>query len=312
MGDRARGSLIRRGLHRARWEAMIARQRTVRAARRASAPARVGPPNFLIIGGRKCGTTSLYAALLRHPGIIGAPLKEPHYLDFNWSRGLGWYRSQFPLAARRDWVRRRTGLEPMIGEKTTYYICYPHAPKRALETNPDMKIIALLRDPVRRAYSHYLDELAYETEHGTFEEALEREQERLEGEVERMVADPSYLSRPHYRWSYLAQGRYLEQLERWWEAFPENQILVVRSEDLFERPAETVDSAVQFLGLPPHRLAEYPRLNAHDRPPPIRAETLESLAAHFQEPNERLYARLGRDLQWSRPRGGSGAGTEGP
>jgi hypothetical protein len=196
-------------------------------------------------------------------------------------------------------VRRRLEVEPAVGEATPY-LFFPSAPARASETDPTLKLIVLLRDPVDRAYSQYCDQVSFEKEPLPFEEALAREPERLSGEAERILAEPRYVSDAHYRYSYVTRGRYLEQLERWLERFPRDQLLVVGLEELLERPGQVVSSICSFLGVPSRPLPPFPSVNRKTYEP-MRPETRASLESYFQEHNERLYEFLGRDLGWSRP-----------
>ena len=91
---------------------------------------------------------------------------------------------------------------------------------------PDARLVALVRDPVDRALSHYQHEVALGREPLSFEDALAAEDERLRGEVERLLADPRYFSREWWSHTYKARGRYAEQLERWLEVFPHEQLLI--------------------------------------------------------------------------------------
>jgi hypothetical protein len=245
-------------------------------------------PDFLVIGAQKAGTTALYAYLRWHPGIAGPSWKEVSFFDRHWWRGEAWYRGQFPLRAG----------ERLVGEASPSYLFHPLAPERARSLVPGAKLVALLRDPVDRAYSQYQHEVALGREPLSFEDALAAEDERLVGEVERLIADPRAFSRAWWDYTYTARGRYAEQLERWLEAFPSEQLLVVRTEDLGERPAETYASILAFLGAEPHELPDYPRVFDRDYEP-MRAETRAALAATFAEPNRRLEALLGRELGWS-------------
>lgn len=244
-------------------------------------------PDFLVIGAQKAGTTALYAYLRWHPGITGPSWKEVSFFDRHWWRGEAWYRGQFPV--------RTAGR--LVGEASPSYLFHPLAPERVRALVPDVRLIALLRDPVARAYSHYQHEVALGREPLSFEDALAAEEERTRGEVERIVADPRAFSRAWWDHTYAARGRYAEQLERWLEVFPREQLLVIRSEDLGERPGETYASVLAFLGAAPHELEEYPRVFEREYEP-MRPETRATLAAAFAEPNRRLEELLGRDLGW--------------
>jgi hypothetical protein len=254
-------------------------------------------PDALIIGAQKAGTTALYAYLRWHPQILGPSWKEVSYFDRRYGRGEAWYRGHFPNELRLRRVRRR-GLEPIVAEASTGYIFHPLAPERAQTLVPRARLIALVRDPVERAYSHYQHEVALGRERLSFEEAIHRESERMEGELERMLADPGYFSYAWWNYTYLARGRYAEQLERWLAAFPPEQLLVVPTDDLRDSPRETYSRVLEFVGAGRHELDAYPRIFSRDYAG-MGPETRERLSAYFAEPNRRLYELIGRELAWT-------------
>jgi len=247
-------------------------------------------PGFLILGAQKAGTTALYAYLRWHPGITGPAWKEVSYFDRHYRRGTRWYRGQFPLRAG----------DRLVGEASPGYLFHPLAPERVRATVPDAKLIALLRDPVDRALSHYHHEVALGREALSFEEAVDAEPERTRGEQERLVREPGYFSHAWWDYTYLARGRYVEQLERWFAVFPREQLLVVPSEELARRPDETYAKILDFLDAPKHRLDSYPRVYEQEYEE-MRPETRRRLGEYFAEPNRRLYELLGRDLGWQAP-----------
>jgi Sulfotransferase domain len=247
-------------------------------------------PDFLILGAQKAGTTALYSYLRWHPGITGPAWKEVSYFDRHYRRGVSWYRGHFAMGAR----------DRIVGEASPGYLFHPLAPERVLATVPEAKLIALLRDPVGRALSHYHHEVALGREPLSFEQAIDAEPERTRGEEERMVLDPLYFSGAWWDYAYLARGRYAEQLERWFAVFPRAQLLVLPSEDLAAEPGQTYARILDFLGAPPHQLGSYPRVYKQDYSE-MNPETRRRLAEHFAEPNRRLYELLGRDLGWQAP-----------
>lgn len=259
---------------------------TIWASGRATARWR-GLPDFLVIGAQKAGTTALYAYLRWHPSILGPSWKEVSFFDRHWWRGDAWYRGQFPLRSRGK----------LVGEASPSYLFHPLAPERVLSVVPEARLIALLREPAERAYSHYQHEVALGREPLSFEEALDAEDERLRGEVERLCADPRAFSRAWWDHAYASRGLYAEQLERWLEFFPREQLLVLTTDELGERPAETYATVLEFLGAPPYQLPEYPRVFDRDYPP-MRDDTRAALHARFAEPNRRLERLLGRPLGW--------------
>jgi Sulfotransferase domain len=249
-------------------------------------------PDFLIVGAQKAGTTALYAYLRWHPGITGPSWKEVSFFDRHYRRGISWYRGQFPLRSRGK----------LVGEASPGYLFHPLGPERVAATVPGVRLIALLRDPVDRALSHYHHEVALGREPLSFEEALGAEEERTRGEEARMIREPGYFSHAWWDHTYVARGRYAEQLERWLAAFPREQLLVLASEELSRDPAGMYARVLDFLGVPAHDLHAYPRVYRQEYGE-MRQETRQRLAEIFARPNRRLYDLLGRDLGWSAPRG---------
>ncbi|HET8606194.1 MAG TPA: sulfotransferase domain-containing protein [Gaiellaceae bacterium] len=252
---------------------------------------RVRPlPDFLILGAQKAGTTALYAYLRWHPRIAGPSWKEVSFFDRHYARGPRWYRGQFPNRLRAH--------GSLVGEASPSYLCHPAAPERVADLLPDAKLIALLRDPVDRAYSHYQHEVALGREPLSFADALAAEETRLAGEAERMAADPAYFSHAWWDHTYFARGLYAEQLERWYARFPREQLLVVTTEEYAARPGETYARVLDFLGAGPHELREHPRVFSRDYRP-LDPATRARLAARYAEPNRRLAELLGRDPGWT-------------
>jgi hypothetical protein len=280
----------------------LARQIAKKASRFVTVPtAELRPlPDFLIIGTQRGGTTSLYRYLCAHPQVAPAVLnKGIHYFDTAYPKGERWYRTHFPSTPYRAWMRRRAGVSKTVtGEGSPYYIFHPLGAQRIAACIPEARFILLLRDPVDRAYSHYQHEVARGFETLPFEEALEREGERLAGEEEKIRADDAYISFEHQHHSYLARGRYLDQIQRWNTFLPGDQLLVIDSADMFEDPDGTYGQVLSFLGLAPRSLPRYGKLNAHtyqDMPQGARAFLHERLDG----PSRALEEYLGRPLHWS-------------
>ena len=231
--------------------------------------------------------------------MLPALRKEVHYFDYptRYRWGRWWYRAHFPRTKRRRESERRLGATVLTGEASPYYGFHPLAVPRIAAALPRVKLIALLRDPVRRAYSHYHHErrLGYETV--SFEEAIELEDERTAGEAERIREDPSYYSYAHQHWSYLARGRYLEQIEAWIRSIPGDRLHLVVQEELRAEPDETLDRVLDFLGLPACQLSKS-EVPASDYSP-LEPDLHRRLAEQFAASNERLFRYLGRDLDWS-------------
>jgi hypothetical protein len=207
-------------------------------------------PNAVILGAQKAGTTTLFDLLARHPFVLTSCIKEVHFFDLQQARGLDWYRAHFPLARQAENLGS-PGLHPVVLEASPYYLFHPAVPARLTRVLPHARLIVLLRDPVARAWSHYWHERTRGYEWRSPEAALARESLRLAGEEERLLADQKYQSHAHRHFSYVGRSRYAAQLERWFAHFPREQVLVLRSEDLFSCPATIVTKVLRFLGLAP-------------------------------------------------------------
>jgi hypothetical protein len=254
-------------------------------------------PDFLIIGAQRGGTSSLYNYLVRHPVVGRALTKEVRFFDLNFERGAAWYRSRFPSGAHRAAVERRRGAGMVVGEASPDYLFHPHVPGRVAQLLPGVKLIAVLRDPVERAHSHYWHQVARGFEPMSFEDAIAAEPERLHGELERMQADPTYLSFNRHHFSYQARGRYAEQLRWWFARFPRDRILILRSEDLYRRPGPTVGQVQEYLGLPRRDLGAFPKYGSYPSGEMAPA-TRDRLRAAFRSHNQDLAGLLERDPGW--------------
>ncbi|HEX7247336.1 MAG TPA: sulfotransferase domain-containing protein [Actinomycetota bacterium] len=256
-------------------------------------------PSFVIVGGQRCGTNSLYEYLVDHPAVGRAmPGQEVHFFDTSFDRGLDWYRAHFPTRLWMRAARARTGVEPQTGESSPYYMFHPLAPGRIAATLPEVRIIVLLRNPVDRAISHFHHERSRGHEPlERLSEAIAREPERLAGEAARIVAEPGYRSPAHQRFSYVARGQYADQLATILELFEPGRVLVVVSERLFGEPEAVLAEVQEFLGLPVRLGGEYERHNAGSYRD-IDATLRRSLAGRFSGSNERVAAMLGVDPPW--------------
>jgi hypothetical protein len=195
-------------------------------------------PDFLGIGVQKGGTTTLQRLLEQHPGACLPAAKELHYFSLHYAEGEAWYRSQF--AGARPHQR--------CGEITPYYLFHPEAPARIQMLLPQARLIVLLRDPVERALSQYFHSVRLGLEPLALEDALAVEEERLAGaEAALLAADGRH--RSHQEHSYVARSRYEQQLPRWQALFSAEQLLVLRSEDLFARPEPVWRQVLSFLEL---------------------------------------------------------------
>ncbi|BCO32016.1 hypothetical protein TspCOW1_21190 [Thiohalobacter sp. COW1] len=188
-------------------------------------------PNFFVVGAQKAGTTTLHNLLQAHPEIYLPEQKETKFFvdDARYALGIKHYEREY----FSEWKN-----EPAIGEVDPDYMYFPHALERM---NRDMdlsatKFIFLLRNPVERAFSHYLMTYRRGLEDLEFTRALQVESERIATD---------YLSNMHY--SYASRGYYSEQLERFGRVVDEARILVLTSEEMQSHPEVCMKRIYGFL-----------------------------------------------------------------
>jgi sulfotransferase family protein len=259
-------------------------------------------PDFLVIGTKRGGTTSLWNYLIRHPLVPRLfpawNTKTSHYFEENWPRGEQWYRSHFPTDRRRHALERRHGAPPRVGEAAPLYMFHPLAPARVHALMPAVRLIVLLRDPVERAYSHWKERRTEGREPLSFADALAAEPARTAGERERLIRDPALFSEPYDWHTYRARGRYLEHLEPWLERFDRSQILFLPSEDLYRDPAASYAGVLRFLALPAYDPGGYEVYNDR-KSAPMDPALRDELTEHFRPHNQALADRLGMTFDWA-------------
>jgi Sulfotransferase domain len=257
-------------------------------------------PDFAVIGVGKGGTTFLYHLLTQHPLIERAAAKELHFFDNYFDLGIEWYRGCFPTPRSDD---ERTTI---TGEATPGYLFHPRAPERMAEVVPWARLITLLRNPVDRAYSAYHKDVRHGSKNNrTFEEAIglvvaagARETRPL-GEGSE-TAGREDRPGPDEDSEYLSKGVYVDHLLRWSKFFSEEQMLVLKSEDFFGDPVETLKIVLDFLGLPewepePAQLQKKRNTRDYEK---MNPKTRRRLEKFFEPHNKRLYAYLGVDFGW--------------
>jgi hypothetical protein len=219
----------------------------------------VGLPDFLVVGAPKAGSTALHAALVQHPQLFLSAPKEPKFF-LTGERPPSRSSQQGPGDAHsaREWIWRRADYEALFdaappgtlrGESTPFYLWDSAAHRRIHSLVPHAKLIAVIRDPVERAYSNWThlwcDGL--ETER-TFLTACAREPYRA-------VAGYAPF------WRYLELGKYGSQLQHLFQVFPREQVHVVRYRAIVDEPAKTLDAIADFLGVAQGQMHTIPRSN---------------------------------------------------
>lgn len=260
-------------------------------SRRITAPLRCYP-DAVVIGAQRAGTTSLFDYMVQHPEVHGPTVKEIHYFDIFYDKGVAWYRAHFPL----QWHVRPPHVTV---EASPYYLFHPYAPARLAQHLPDAKLIVLLRNPVERALSHYFLEVKLQREPLSLREALAAEQERLSAERERMKQDPLYYSRVHQWFSYCTRGVYVNSL-RAYDAYKNaGRLLILQSETFFAHPHDTMRKVFAYLGVDENYTCPdvQPR-NVGTNRTRVAPEDYTYLTDYFAPYNEELYAYIGERFDW--------------
>jgi len=201
-------------------------------------------PNFLIIGAAKAGTTSLCHYLSQHPDVYISEKKEPRFFspefysqDTNGLRRKNFREKVFSL---EEYLRLFEGVqaEKAVGEASTEYLYYPRTPQRIKDSIPGAKLIAILRNPVERAFSAYCYQLRDGCETLSFEQAITQSTTRAD---------------EHWRpgWLYPQSSYYYQQLKRYYDLFPAEQIQIHLFSDLKQNPNAVCQKTFDFLGVDP-------------------------------------------------------------
>ena len=256
-------------------------------------------PNAIIIGVKKGGTRALLEILKIHPSIRASG-SEVHFFDRdeNYEQGLEWYRQQMP-----------TSLPGQITiEKSPSYFITPKVPERVYRMSKSVKLIAIVRDPTRRAISDYTQSLGRKPDNPPFEEMAIKDN----GEVDE-------------DWSKIAFGRYSEHLALWLKYFPVSQIHFVSGEELIKRPAKEIKLVERFLNIKPFITENNFYFNeskgfpcfvgkisnsgivsrAHcmgetkgRKHPAVHEEVLKRLREYFHPLNDKFYSMVQRNFHW--------------
>ena len=241
------------------------------------------PPDVVIIGVPKAGTTSLLRCLSHHPLIWCHPRKELHFFDQDFHFGEEWYRAQFPV------FRKEAGI--LRAESTPNYFSHPLAASRMAALMPKGKCVLLLRDPIERAISWIRHLQRLQGLSADVESLLRRELTAMADlEPHELFAQDQVFTRG------LLDSCYDQPLDRWLQNFPAEQVLLVSSEKLFCNPEQELAAVLAFLGLPEDVSALMPNwrpLNVNPRPAiSISADLRSALESFFRRHSEGSLSRF--------------------
>jgi hypothetical protein len=269
-------------------------------------------PAFIIIGAQKSGTSSLHVYLSHHPNIKPATEKEIHFFDKDdaFNKGLSWYHSHFPLPYELN-------RNEITFEATPSYLYRLSVANRIYNYDPKIKLIALLRNPVDRAYSQWnmYRTLLKERPHFLFRVSRNSNAEVRQW-VDKILADDSYPSfdeavleeldmvfagDPNPEPSYIRRGLYYEHLKRFLNLFERDQLLVLDSALLKNKPSKVLNKIIRFLGVSPYawnsdKLSVTYNKRTYQQ---NMSESTRTTLREFYEPyNKNLYELLGIDFDW--------------
>lgn len=258
-------------------------------------------PDCLIVGAQKAGTTSLYEHLIRHPDVWSPDCRELNFFNNYWTEGEKWYRARFPNKLIKFWSINLAKKPFVTLESTPEYFLEKNVPARVAELVPNCKLIFLLRNPIERAYSHWRMNLRRKFENLSFEEALKEEEGRIRVDLEKSEID-SFLCTNNSnlaQYSYKYRGLYLDRLEPWLQIFSQEQIKIIKSEDLWQ-DTKKYEEILTFLDLEINKqpIDTFQKFYGTNDRPEINQQTKIWLREYFREPNQRLYEFLDDNWNW--------------
>ncbi len=252
-------------------------------------------PGLIIIGAQKAGTTSLFYYLSQHPQLIPSIKKEIHYFDGgldpnsdDFLRGEAWYKAHFP---QKNEIR----ASDLTFEATPSYLFHPEVPKRIYDLLPNVKMIALLRNPTERAISQYFHDIRKNREFLPIIDALRAEEERLK----LIIENKDFKNPAFFRFSYKLRGHYYDQLIRYLEYFDSNNLLILNSEHFFNDTINALMKIFEFLDIKTN-LDEVDLQPKHVSKNKIKVdeEVYKYLNDYFLPHNKKLYDLVGENYNW--------------
>ena len=259
-------------------------------------------PNFIIIGAGRAGTTALYSYLIQHPSIVAAltdsdkSWADIHFFEYITSNDVQWYKSHFPILFSKP-NKHKNSL--ITGEYTSTYMYHPDVPKRIFNLLPKIKLIAILRNPVDKAYSTYYQQFRYGECITSFEETIDAEFRRInlnKDFPELNSNNPNFENFVAH--NIIRHAIYADYLETWLEIFNREQILILNSDDLKKSTKETLRHVFNFLNVSNYDIANTSQQVSARKYPPINESTRKKLIEFYKPHNQRLNKLLGTNFDW--------------
>ena len=255
-------------------------------------------PDFLIIGVPRAGTTSLYYYLTAHPNIYPALKKEIEYFCNKYDKSLSWYKQHFPSKLFYNYQSGYLNRRIITCEATPNYFYHPMANKRIYKLLPNVKLIILLRNPVDRLWSCYWQRVRIKGLKMTFEATVDDDLKQNHDLYEINGSSFNEKLQNMYPMPFISRGIYREKLKSYFDAFPREQLLILRSEDLRSDPGYVLNQVVEFLDLPKWNFIDFKKYNFHKDQPLMKRATRDKLLEFYRPFNQLLYNYLGRDFGW--------------
>ncbi|MGB7273128.1 MAG: tetratricopeptide repeat protein [Geitlerinemataceae cyanobacterium] len=242
-------------------------------------------PDFFIIGGMRCGSTSLNLYLSQHPQVIAPLKKEIHFFGEHYQNGMNWYLSHFPPIPEN---------QPLVTGEASPCLAEYGVWNRVAQWLPNIKLIAILRNPIDRAFSHYNHSIRWHSQYHDFESSISEDLQD-----DRMKSDSLDAAAVNQivRSDYLKLGLYVHSLKEWMDLFPRENFLILQSEQFYADTVSTMSQVFEFLGLPDRSLSNYEHTNKGEYTS-LKPSLRQALNDYFRPHNQKLEELLGMKFDW--------------
>ena len=255
-------------------------------------------PDFILIGGTRSGVMTLTKYIHEHPNVY--TVRNIHFFEYTSTNNIEWYKRHFPTSLWKNYFKSRYNQKLVVGESTGTYLFHPDVPKRIREHVPNVKLIAMLRNPIKSCYSTYNHYRNEGLESASFENAIKMEIERIKIGDERKelrTNNPNFDNNVNFH--YLRHGHYAQKLKNWFKLFPKEQILILINDEFNADIDKTLKKTFKFLDLSnytvknkiKHNVGKYPKMQESAR---------KLLLDYFRPHNQELYKLIGKDLDWDK------------
>ena len=253
-------------------------------------------PDFIVIGVGRGGTTTLHHNLSKNPSLFSASYDETGFFDENFHLGLNWYRSLFPTKFTKNKIIKNSN-NFLSYEVTPSYIRKPWTARRIKKILPNVKLIAILRNPVDRTYSHYNMSVNEGNNKNSFQNIMDKNFKELEKLSSYDKTSDEYFKN-FVEHSHLARGLYAEQLKTWFNIFDKKQIHITSTENLSSNPQQTFSKIFNFLEIPDYKVKKLENKRKGNYLP-MQNNVRKKLLNYFKPYNEELFELIGQKFNWN-------------